>query len=81
MAVPEVSNSTFKTEPEVKKRKRTKTKPVIAPIEESSLLAPIPTTHTTLDSFTKASPNENHKIYREFLKSRRNGDRIMYVPY
>ncbi|KAI5191066.1 hypothetical protein NEMIN01_1335 [Nematocida minor] len=75
MAVEEVKNEIFRHEHQEKKRKRVKVRKAE---EHPAELAEVCASHKSvpISEYVLNSTNINHKIYRDILVNRRNGERI-----
>ncbi|KAI5161014.1 hypothetical protein NEAUS03_1463 [Nematocida ausubeli] len=75
MVVQEVRNETFHTEEREKKRKRVKAKRTRQ--EDRVLVEPaLAPKNVRISEYISNSTNVNHKIYRDILINRKNGERV-----
>lgn len=77
MGVQEVKNSQFAPEKTEEKRRRKRVRRAIepSPIEEP------PSTPMKTSSFIEQATNHQHSIYKDFLRNRKNGDRLYSVNF
>ncbi|KAI5173170.1 hypothetical protein NEFER03_2130 [Nematocida sp. LUAm3] len=76
MGVQEVKNSKFAPQKEEKRRR----KRVKRTIEEPSV-EEVPFVPMKVSSFVENTTNHKHAVYKDFLKNRRNGERLYSINF